>query len=156
MRRVVLVLMTLTFGAGAAPAMGASPEPLIGSDPADGRAVAAVRGTDPRFAALEDYANISQRAASTFDITPIVAGSWIHVLPTYDQFIGQYGTVMDPDGSGLGRVVEVMLVADCLTHITTVEAVDPCAWRHTWLYRVLPDGSVTQLLDAGSPDASPG
>ena len=29
---------------------------------------------------------------------------------------------------------------------------DPCEWRHSWYYRVQPDGTVTLLFDEGDPD----
>ena len=33
-----------------------------------------------------------------------------------------------------------------------VPALDPCAWRHSWYYRVQPDGTVSLLFDEGDPD----
>ena len=158
MRRLVLSLLALALCAGATPAMGPSPDPSAGPLSTDGSAMTAIRGLDPRFADLDEYADVQRRASSTFDFAPIVAGSWIHVLPTLDQFVDQYGFATDQAwaGLGLGRVVEVMLVADCETPVTAPVSADPCSWRHTWLYRVLPTGEVVPLYDAGSPDVAPG
>jgi hypothetical protein len=150
MRRLFLVLMALGLCAAPTPVMGASPEPSGGPPSTDALAVDAIRSSDARFADLQDYADVSRQMARDFDIMPLVAGSWIHVLPTFDQYTGASGLFNDPAWTGLGRVVEIMLVADCPTHITAVAATDPCGWRHTWLYRVTPAGEVMALGDAGS------
>ena len=60
------------------------------------------------------------------------------------------------------RIVEVTLVRDCVRY-SFPEGVqgwdgkepvadDPCAWRHSWYYRVQPDGRVTLLFDEGDRD----
>ncbi len=135
--------------------MGASPEPLTNPLHANDPALAAARGLDPRFADLPDYADVSRQVSSSFDLTPMLAGSWIHVLPTFDEFAARSDFLGDPAWSGLGRMVEVMLVADCPTEVTFPVSRDPCDWRHTWMYRVLPTGEVAPLFDAGSPGMPP-
>ncbi len=156
MRRAVLptLAVLLAICGGMAPVIAASPEPAANPLRADDPALAAIRGLDPRFADLPDYADVSRQVSSCFD--PRRCGSWIHVLPTFDQLGAWFSLFGDPAWRGLGRVVEVMLVADCQTPGTFPSATHPCGWRHTWLYRVLHTGEVTPLLDAGSPTPTPG
>ena len=52
-------------------------------------------------------------------------------------------------------LVEVVLVRDCVLMATgTVLAPlpDPCAWRHSWYYRVESDDTVTLLFEEDDPD----
>ena len=61
------------------------------------------------------------------------------------------------------RLVEVTLVRDCEASelvpggdLGTMPFFDdPCEWRHSWYYRVQPDGTVTLLFDEGDPDEPP-
>lgn len=135
--------------ASAVHAAAASPAPSSGPWPAGDRALAAVRAVDPRFADLPDYADAWRHAATEFDLAPVLAGSWVHVLPTFQQM----GMAWMDLGQGL--LVEVMLVDGCPTTLTGVGiggSGDPCAWRHSWVYHVLPTGEARLVSDGGSPD----
>lgn len=93
--------------------------------------------------------------AAEFSWAPTLAGSWIHVL---DSFGGLFDGF---DGLGFmdhgGRLVEVMLVDDCVaTEITGETLADPaagdvCGWRHTWMFHVTAAGEISIVYQAGSP-----
>lgn len=118
-------------------------------------ALALVRAQDSRFADLPTIDEVQITMAANFDFAPALAGSWIEVSETFatTMDLGLAGPAwLDP---GTGRIVEVMLVAGCpdtLKGAIPPTAPDPCAWRHTWLYHVTPDGTVTVIADAGSRD----
>ena len=59
-------------------------------------------------------------------------------------------------------LVEVTLVDGCAPPPSgegpssdTVPLPDPCKWRHSWFYRVTPDGTVTLMFEEGHPDPRP-
>jgi hypothetical protein len=151
-----VLAMLLACAPGTEPATAQSPEPSAALTSCD-RAIAAVRSVDPRFIDIPDYDEVNRRVLATFDLTPLLAGSWIRVLPTF-QPCGESATD-DPDPQwidlGLGQVVEVMLVSDCQTVGNDLEprpVRDPCAWRRQWIYRVLPTGDVVLVAAGGSAD----
>jgi hypothetical protein len=154
------LLATLTTTGSAATVAAAAPSPapssLVTFDPSGTeRVLDAVRAVDPRFAELPDVEDAQRRA----DHALIMAGSWVDVLDTFGRLAVQVpGTTVDDPWYGLGgSVVQVMLVADCVTedvlsYVVDPSKGDPCGWRHTWLYRVSGSGEATLLYDEGSPD----
>jgi hypothetical protein len=144
--------------AGSTPA--ASPCVPFGQDPsgpgfldcwksARAHAVALVLATDPRFAGLPDYELLARKASSRFDMTLLV-GSHFRVLST-DAELAQIGwSLYRTPGSWH---IEVTLARDCAKPTAgTGPWPRPCAWRHSWYYRVQPDDTVTLLFDEGDPD----
>ncbi len=140
---------------GVAGAQSPGPSASVAPGPSEGElALAAVRATDPRFAALPTLTDVQQEVSRTFGFESLYAGSWIGVVQTFsaiDDFApGLLPAWTDP---GTGRVVEVMLVDGCAEDIDGLPATDPCAWRHSWIFHVAADGSVTTVAESGSPDA---
>jgi hypothetical protein len=126
------------------------------ADPWEHPALATVCALDDRFAALPTFDEARRKVAARFDYAPIVAGSWIHLLPTFSGFadplvLGETPPAwMDLNDISL---VEVMLVDDCQESVRDLLApTDPCGWRHTWLFQVDPDGTVVVLGQAGDDD----
>ena len=166
MRRLA-TLSLLWVLAAASTAAAASPDAEESPEPSDvparvepyARTMDVVRAVDQRFADLPSLEDVQNEESRTFDIGPVVAGSWIHVLPTFGSIM-QFSP--DPDDAGRwlglgGAVVEVMLVADCVTtdvrpYLDDPSLGDPCAWRHTYLYQVSQAGDTQLLFDAGSPE----
>jgi hypothetical protein len=131
------------------PVTGASPEPPAPVMLPQERAIAIVRGIDPRFAQLPDYLEAYQQAARELDMAPILAGSWINVLSTFEA----QGLPWTDLGRGL--LVEVMLVQGCpdtLAGSGVPGSGEPCEWRHSWIYRVLSTGEVQAIAEGGDPD----
>ncbi|MFN8623112.1 MAG: hypothetical protein U0869_20430 [Chloroflexota bacterium] len=149
---LVLALALLLPGA-AALAQSPSPDASPAADPTQGDlALAAVRAMDSRFADLPDLQRVRIEAARSFDLTPLLAGSWIGVLPTYDNFFdpSEHGPAWTDIGTG--RLVEVMLVDGCPETVDLSATADPCAWRHSWIVQVAPDGTTTVVAEGGASD----
>ncbi len=137
------------------PVMGVDPSPSTspGGNAATAStptgAVALVLATDPRFAGLSDYEVLRRRTAAEFR-PYIFLDSYYRELPTRTAELSQWGSAERQPGS---RLIEVTLVRDCVEPTSgPVPALDPCAWRHSWYYRVQPDGTVSLLFDEGDPD----
>jgi len=159
MRRPVLasVSLALSLWAVGMPATAQSPSPTPPATPG-ALALAAVRAVDPRFGDIDDFSRAQQRVSREFDWAPVVAGSWIRLVPTYGSDMDLHPSLQLPDWvAPRVRVVEVMLVADCAELADNgFPDDDPCGWRHQWLYRVLPTGEVVLLYDQGSQgDSAP-
>ena len=147
-----LLCLTLVSTATAAqPSPEAGPEPLgLTRD----EAVALVLATDPRYADLPDFRRLEIERSANFDMGIILGSDYYRVLPT-----------LPTEFSGLGFIdfhypgnwlIEVTLVRDCATlydgdgpSSETPPLPDPCEWRHSWFYRVQPDGAVSLLFDEG-------
>jgi len=119
--------------------------------------VALVLDQDPRFADALDYEHQRVVASANFDLLGEVLGtSTYHVLPTQNVW---YAPLID-FGHGGSALVEIILVEGCAVPEDDSELLtpdlsryeDPCAWRHSWVYRVQPDDTVTLLYDEGDPD----
>lgn len=116
-----------------------------------GRAVAIVLAADPRFAGLADYETLRRRTQGEF--RPYVLDtSYDRVLPDVAADMVQFGFTARTPASWL---ISVTLVSDCVepSPAGPSPAADPCAWRHTWTYRVTPDASLMLLFDEGDPAA---
>lgn len=161
MRRATPGLFTCSLLlAATAPTLGQSPSagpPAIEAEPASiGRdeAISLVRALDPRFAGLPDYEAQRKESARSFSWAPLLASSYVRVLPTTQNEFA------DPRGVDFrypaGWLIETTLVADCsdLSENGMI-VVDPCAWRHTWVHYVTPDGTVATLHDTGDPEPMP-
>lgn len=112
-------------------------------------ALTAVRAIDPRFADLPTHEQAYQQSVSELDMAPILAGSWINVLSTFET--------QGPPWTDLGRglLVEVMLTDGCLDRMADVQIPgdgDPCRWRHSWIYRLLPSGEAVLVTEGGDPE----
>ena len=152
---MVLLLATLV----PTPIRGAEP-PLASASPGPGAsaqrpatradAVALVLATDPRFADLHDWEALRLRSASEFK-PHILIESYYRVLPTTGTDLASWEIVERVSGSWL---IAVTLVKDCVEPLSDSApmAADPCGWRHSWTYRVQPDGVVALLFDEGDPD----
>lgn len=163
MRRLACLAILVTLVA-ASPTAAASPSPGPSGDAPplfDGvkHTLDVVRALDPRFGDIPDLDDAKREVAALFDYAPVLAASWIAVVPTLgSQMLYFQDAITDDPWFGLGgNLVEVMLVADCVTTdvaswVADPDKGDPCGWRHTWLYRVTTSGEATLLFDAGSPD----
>ena len=119
--------------------------------------VAFVLAQDERFAGLPDYERqwIKQQAEFSFD--PIIGSGYYRVLPTSTtRWSDSIGMDLFAFRQPRNWLIEVVLVRACAPHPRggEVEArwPDPCAWRHSWFYRVQSDDSVTLLFEEGDPD----
>jgi len=139
-------------------ATAAQPSPEAGAAEQTGltreEAVALVLATDPRYADLPDFRRLEIERSANFDMGIILGSDYYRVLPT-----------LPTEFSGLGFIdfrypgnwlIEVTLVRDCAAlydgdgpSSETPPLPDPCAWRHSWFYRVQPDGAVSLLFDEG-------
>jgi hypothetical protein len=155
--RVVIVTVlgcALVAGTAAAASDEAeAPDPVARQE----EAVALVLDQDPRFADALDYEVQRIKGSQNFDTLGEVLGtSNYRLLPTQNVW---YSPVMD-FGDGGSVVVEIILVEGCEVPEDESELLtpdlsryeDPCAWRHSWVYRVEPDDTVTLLYDEGDPD----
>ena len=122
-------------------------------------AVALVLATDPRYVDLPDFRRLEIERSANFDMG-FLGSDYYRVLPT-----------LPTEFSGLGFIdfhypgnwlIEVTLVRDCATlydgdgpSSETPPLPDPCEWRHSWFYRVQPDGKVSLLFDEGDPATEP-
>ena len=159
MNSVMGALLCLTL---VSTATAAQPSPEAGPTEQMGltrdEAVALVLATDPRFADLPDFRRLEIERSANFDMGIILGSDYYRVLPT-----------LPTEFSGLGFIdfhypgnwlIEVTLVEDCSTlydgdspSSETPPLPDPCEWRHSWFYRIQPDGTVSLLFDEG--DATP-
>ena len=110
-------------------------------------AVALILATDPRFAGLPDNELLLRKARSEIK-GYLSVGSHYRVLST-DAELAQYGFLVYRTPSSW--LIEVTLATDCVEP-TSDPAPDPCAWRHSWYYRVQSDDTVALLYDEGDPD----
>ena len=144
-----LLCLTLVSTATAAqPSPEAGPEQLgLTRD----EAVALVLATDPRYADLPDFARLEIESSAYFDLGIKFGSGYYRVLPTLPtQYLGQGFIDFHYPGNW---VIEATLVRDCVSISEaldpTVGLRDPCEWRHSWFYRVQPDGTVSLLFDEG-------
>ena len=116
--------------------------------------VALVLAQDARFADLPDYEFQSKLARSNFDTVGMLLGeSYYRVLPTQATTYSPWWVDFGYAGNWL---VEVNLVEGCEEPAGDTPPIpDPCAWRHSWFYRVEPDDSVTLLFEEGHPEPAP-
>ena len=121
--------------------------------------VVLVLAQDERFAGLPDHERQWIQSKAEFSFDPIIGSSYYRVLPTQNVW---YAPLMD-FGDGGSALVEIILVEGCEVPEDDSELLtpdlsryeDPCAWRHSWLYRVEPDDTVTLLFEEGDPDSMP-
>lgn len=112
------------------------------------QAVALVLASDERFMGVEDFDHLRRLAAREMSLQPLLGSSYHRVLPTLtteepyeDMVVWRY------PGDWL---IEVTLVEDCAEPPEDIGPwPDPCAWRHSWFYRVQSDGTVSLLFDDG-------
>jgi hypothetical protein len=143
------IVVCLMLGGALATAQP-SPDPWPSEQPPVTRAeaVALVLASDERFTGVEDFEHLRRLAAREMSFLPLLGSSYYRVLQTLtteapyaDMLVWRY------PGNWL---IEVTLVDDCREPLAeTGPWPDPCAWRHSWFYRVQPDGSVSLLLDEG-------
>ena len=165
---LVVASTTATFADPAGPGTDVDPAgPGVGTDGFDPtdlhalreEAVALVLAQDPRFADTLDFERQAALANSNFDPSLLLGSNYYRVLPT---LASSFTPWMYDFGYPANRLIEVTLVAGC-TPLPTGEAPssdnapwpDPCEWRHSWLYRVEPDDTVTLLFEEGHPDPMP-
>ena len=151
----VAIVVCLMLGGAFATAQP-SPDPSTSGQARVTRAeaVALVLASDERFMGVEDFEQLRRRAAREMSLLPLLGSSYSRVLPTM--------TTEDPyedmiEGRNPGNwLIEVTLVEDCTEPLDeTIPLPDPCAWRHSWFYRVQPDGTVSLLFDEGDPPPMP-
>lgn len=155
MLSVMAVLTCLTLvsaGTVAQPSPEAGPTGQTGLTRDE--AVELVLASDPRFADLPDFARLEIERSANFDMGIILGSDYYRVLPTLPtQYLGQGFIDFHYPGNW---VIEATLVRDCVSISEaldpTVGLRDPCEWRHSWFYRVQPDGTVSLLFDEGDPD----
>lgn len=119
-------------------------------------AVALVLASDPRFAEASDWEPLVRRSMTAFE--PLVFEHSYYRLLSPASSSGK--TLEDAfrisPRAPRSWLYEVTLVRDCGDYVRpsgdAPAAEDPCAWRHSWFYRVQPDGSVTLLFEEGGPD----
>jgi len=151
-----LLSLTLLSGGGSALAQDAADDELAtptGIMQQRANDVALVLASDPRFADLTDYETLRRETAASWETERYFTSSFYRVLgPTFGDLTG-FVSFREP----VGRLIEVNLVTDCAEFEFDDAAFpneDPCAWRHTWVYLVEPDGTVAPVYDAGDPDPS--
>lgn len=156
------MLGTLLCLTAVSTATAAQPSPEAGSTEQLGltrdEAVSLVLAIDPRYTGLPDFARLDIERRSNFDMGILLGSDYYRVLPTLpSEFAGLGFIDFRYPGNWL---IEVMLVRECATlhdgdgpSSGTPPLPDPCEWRHSWLYRVQPDGTVSLLFDEG--DATP-
>lgn len=159
-----MVASTATFADPAGPGTDVQPaEPGVDADafgqtepPATyDEAVALVLAQDPRFADVPDFERQASLASSNFDHSLLLGSDYYRVLPT----LASAFSWMYDFGYPASALIEVTLVDGCAAAAAgegpssdTVPWPDPCEWRHSWFYRVIPDGTVTLLFEEGDPD----
>ena len=166
---LVIASTTGTFADPAGPGTEVDPtEPGVGVGSFDPtgftalreEAVALVLAQDPRFAGLSDFERLDIERRTTFDMDVILGSDYYRVLPTLLTGFLRLGFIdFHYPGSWL---IETTLVRDCAERYDdggpssdTGPWPDPCDWRHSWFYRVAPDGTVTLLFEEGDPDPMP-
>jgi hypothetical protein len=117
--------------------------------------VALVLAQDPRFADLPDYERLRVEASANFDSNRLLGSAYYRALSTVASAFTPW---MYDFGYPANWLIEVTLVEDCTPLPTgdgpssdTAPRPDPCAWRHSWFYRVAPDDTVTLLFEEGHP-----
>ena len=152
---LLLAMLVPTSTSGAEPSLAspsARPDELAELKLREQDAAALVLAMDPRFAGIADWETLQLKESATFIPYPILESNY-HVLWT---------TAMDfampnvPPRALSSLLIAVTLVGNCVdpSVLTVPVIVDPCGWRHTWSYRVEPDGLVTLLFDEGDPGES--
>lgn len=151
-----LLPLALLSGGGSALAQDAADDELAtptGTMQQRANDVALVLASDPRFEGLIDFETLRREVAADFEGERYFTSSFYRVLgPTFSELTG-FVSLREP----VGRLIEVNLVTDCAEFELDGEALpteDWCAWRHTWVYLVEPDGTVAPVYDAGDPDPS--
>jgi hypothetical protein len=162
LRMVIAAALACLLFAGTATAAQPSPEagPTEQTGLTRDEAVGLVLATDPRYAELRDFRRLEIERSATFDQGIILGSDYYRVLPT-----------LPTEFSGLGLIefrypgnwlIEVTLVRDCSAlydddgpSSETPPFPDPCDWRHSWFYRVQPDGTVSLLFDEGEATPTP-
>ena len=157
MRRIWGIAATTTlclvFG-GVSVTAQPSPTPAAIGQPGLTRAEAVelVLASDARYAGLPDFEGLRRRAAREFSYQPVLGSSYYRVLSSVATDYSPEIIALRYPASWL---IEVTLVSDCTDFVEDeVPAPDPCPWRHSWFYRVQPDGVVTNLFDEGDPPAA--
>ncbi len=152
---LALALASLALLAPSAATLAASPGPSLGAPAGDhdasAAAVAAVRAMDPRFADLPTRFEQQVLMSQEFDWAHLLAASWIGVLPTIATTFDVGPDVDAWVDTGMGRFVEVQLVAGCPGTLREYPVEDPCEWRHSFVYLVSPAGVPTLVVEAGDP-----
>lgn len=166
LRRSMLgvVLMTLACSALVSSATVAQPSPSGSAGPTEqmgltrDEAVALVLATDPRYADLTDFHRLEIERSAGFDI--MFGSDYYRVLPTLPTDMAELGFISFHYPSNW--LIEATLVRDCAElnddgGPVSLDAPwpDPCEWRHSWFYRVRPDGTVSLLFDEGDSPLMP-
>ncbi len=148
-----LLSLALLSGAGAAVAQDAADDGLTTPTSISREdAVALVLASDPRFADLVAFETLGREIAADYSFERWFTSSFYRLLgPTFGDYADTFVTFRAP----MGRLIEVNLATDC-AEVELVDTAlpieDPCAWRHTWLFMVEPDGTVARIYDAGDPE----
>jgi hypothetical protein len=149
------IVVCLMFGGAIATAQPSpDPGPSLPAPVSRAEAVGLVLASDQRFMGVEDFEQLRRLAAREMSFLPLLGSSYYRVLQTLtteepyeDMILWRYA------GNWL---IEVTLVEDCTEPLEeTGPWPDPCAWRHSWFYRVQPDGTVTLLFAEGDPAPLP-
>lgn len=154
-RPIVAFALLVALAPAATIAAEPSPSPapdLVGAlQLREADAVARVRALDPRYAGIADWTDLARESARTFQPHTLLASN-VRVLPSVGLDFALAGV---PGRTPTSTLIAVTLVRDCVAADALPAALDadPCAWRHTWLYRVAPDGTISMLFDEGDPDA---
>jgi hypothetical protein len=145
--------LALLSGAGTAVAQNAADDGLT-TPTSIGReeAVSLVLASDARFADLVAFETLGREIAADYRTERWFTSSYYRVLgPSLGDYADTFVTLRAP----MGRLIEVNLAADC-AEVELVDTAlpieDPCAWRHTWVFMVEPDGTVVPLYDTGDPE----
>ena len=150
----ISVIGCLLFaGTAAGASAGEPPDPLARRD----EVVTLVLAQDPRFADVPDFERQAMLASSNFDQSYVLGSDYYRVLSTLASSFTPWAYDF---GYPANWLVEVTLVDDCAPLQTdagpssdTAPLSDPCAWRHSWFYRVAPDDTVTLLFEEGDRDS---
>ena len=105
---------------------------------------------------MPEFEQQAALATSNFDSSLLLTSAYYRVLPT---LASSFTPWMYDFGYPANWLVEVTLVEGCaplpigkVRSNDTAPWPDPCEWRHSWLYRVVPDDTVTVLFEEGQPD----
>jgi len=154
---VAVTLVCLVLGGTATvaqPSPSASAAPTEQSGLTQDDAVALVLATDPRYTDLPDYERLRTEAAAKFDYGVIFGSDYVRVLGTLPARFSEEGMFMFHNP--VSWLIEATLVRDCTERSgDTGPWPDPCEWRHSWFYRVQPDGTVSLMFDEGDTAAMP-
>ena len=171
MRRAGLMLMLVTMlASGGTSTMALEPTPGTVGETVEAMtrssitlddAVALVLASDPRFTDLADWEVLWKRGLA--ELKPLVLeDSYYRVLSSQILGMTPLSFWWVSPRVAPSWVIEVTLVRDCdawlmpdeiaITADTEPFLDDPCGWRHSWVYRVRPDGEVMLLFHEGDPD----